>query len=110
MNKFNVGDTVFDFRYGFGILLEVFVPVAGSNRLRVVFGCHIPDKLYHLDGREFIDEITPILMTVREAVSFFKPYDFEYLKKIPRYFPEDQALAEMANKNMNDEEIPFETP
>lgn len=111
MNKFNVGDTVFDLRFGFGVV-QPKNEEKKEEHLYVQFNyAEAAYYLYYLsDGRPTITWFGPILLTLEEAAKLgYFPEKKKVKKKVKKTVdkwiilePVTECALEVYNENPND--------
>lgn len=80
MNKFNVGDTVFDLRYGFGVV----EPLRSSPPLTIAVNYKTFERVYYTNGKWYEDHLYPSLLTLEEAAKL-------------GYFPEKKKVKKQTD-------------
>lgn len=90
MSKFNKGDTVFDLRYGFGIVKPHTEEEKkyGKIDFRVCFNC--PERIvvhYFHNGKINVNNFAPSLLTLKEAakLGYFPEQRKKIKKKLDRW-------------------------
>ena len=81
MNKFKTGDTVFDLRYGFGVV----EPLRPSPPLTLTVNYKTLERVYYINGKWYEDHLYPSLLTLEEAAKL-------------GYFPEKKKVKRSLDK------------
>lgn len=99
MNKFTLGDTVFDLRYGFG---KITGDNPGLNQIYFEYSENEQVEVFNKDGRRVFSDFAPSLLTIEEAAKLGY-FPEKKIKKTVDVWVAFETVTKCAMEIFNDE-------